>query len=157
MDNDIDAHTVPPTLVVICKDGVRVDAYAEVLSLASPVLADMINVARKEPEAGSRKRRKTLGEPRPELAAPSTPEGGNSSTTEASAGAHQAAFQSEDGVVELQCPDDSPEDWRGLLDIFHPGKRFKLCPSDDADVVRLVHASLTAYIQLNTIGQLLRP
>ncbi len=39
-------HVLPHSLRLICKDGTHVDAYAEILSVVSPVLADLISIAK---------------------------------------------------------------------------------------------------------------
>ncbi len=43
-------HVIPPTLRIVCKDGKRwpVEAYDQILSVVSPLLADMISKARSE-------------------------------------------------------------------------------------------------------------
>lgn len=43
--SEADSTKVAPTLKLICKEGQTCDAYAELLSLASPLIADLVSVA----------------------------------------------------------------------------------------------------------------
>ncbi len=109
----------PHSLRLVCKGGKAVTGYAELVALASPVLADMISVARTGPAPSKRQKTTRKG---------SASAASSSAGPQSGAGTEGAGCQREDGVIELQCPEDSADDWEQLLVELNPFRR-----DNDAD------------------------
>ncbi len=116
------SKTVPASLLLVCKDGHTVEAHAELLSIASPKLDQLIQQAKT----------KTLVK----AAASSNSSGASSGeewcavarASEETPGFKTALLQSEptqraDGVVVLQCPEEMAGDWQYVVEMVYPVKR----------------------------------
>lgn len=126
-------HVIPPTLRIVCKDGKRwpVEAYDQILSVVSPLLADMISKARSEAAEAASQTPASAGK----VKRMSTPDG---------TPLRDQAAAMNPSIVQLWCLEDLAQDWQQIVDILHPAKRVSPAAAGRVSAPTKLHANSTA-------------